>query len=168
MLNIFTREIDSEAILKMQNKQYSEKLLLSDTVPANSSKLGSVNVSSLGNFYCLYITGDFTTVYDVESTVTDLGVMYLTGKLIDGSNQRQLFNDYIPLDLFLTPGRVKSANSAGVATDAAANSLFYPQIFQYMFAVNSQILFDVKNSSNYANEYNLCFHGVRFPAAQKR
>lgn len=167
MLNIFNKEIDPSKILQMQNKQYSEKLLLSDTVPANSSKLGSVNVSSLGGFLCLYITGHFTTVETIEATVTDTGLSYLSGKLVDGSNQRQLFNDYIPLDLFLSPGRVKSENSAGVVTDTASNSLFYPQVFQYLFAVNSQILFDVKNDSGYANTYDLVFHGVRFPANQR-
>lgn len=170
MINIFKNLIDPERILSLQNKQYSEKLLLEDTVPAGTSKLGKVNVSSLGHFYCLFVTGHYTTLADVEeppSSIVDTGIDYLRGKLIDGSNQRQLFNDYIPLDLFLTPARVKSSLSVNYLTDPVSNSLFYPQPFQYLFTVNSEIIFDVKNDSNTDNKYALLFHGIRFPAAQR-
>lgn len=166
MINLFAKVIIPEHIEELQNLQYSEKLLLEDTVPASSSKLGKVNISSLGHFYNVYITGHFETLKDVEG-ITDDGVDHLRGKIVDGSNQRPLFNDYVPLDLFLTPGRVKSSLSTGVATDPVSNSLFYPQVFQYMFTVNSEILFDVKNDSNTAVSYAILFHGIRLPMAQQ-
>lgn len=168
MFNLFANQIDPARILSLQNLQYSEKLLLSDTVPAQSQQMGQINVSSLGDFFCLYITGHFTTLKDViEVAVTDSGVCYLRGKLIDASNQRNLFNDYIPLDLFLTPGRVISGLATAPSPMPDSNNLFYPQPFQYMFTVNSQIMFDVKNDSNYANSYEIVFHGVRFPVAPR-
>lgn len=167
MFNLFADEIDPSRILRLQNLQYSEKLLLTDTVPAGGQQMGQVNISSLGDFFCLYMTGHFTTLASPAAAIVDTGVNYLRGKMIDASNQRPLFNDYVPLDLFLSPGRVKSALSTTVLTDPASNQLFYPQPFQYQFTVNSQILFDVKNDSDEANTYEIVFHGVRFPANQR-
>ena len=161
MMNIFKQRISPQAIMKIQNHQYQEKLLLEDTVPANSSKLGTLNVSSLGAFYCLYFTGSFETLFDDAGAIKDDGVSHLRGKLIDGSNSRSLFNDYIPLDLFLTPGRVKSSLSTTVLTDPVGNSLFYPQPFQYLFAINSDINFDVKNDSDTELTYSIVFNGIR-------
>jgi hypothetical protein len=80
----------------------------------------------------------------------------LRGKLIDGGAQRALFSDYIPLHLILTPGRRKS-----LAAGAAGNALFYPLPLEYMFTANSEIVFDVKNDSDVANNFSIAFHGVR-------
>jgi len=163
MVNLFSRVIIPEHILEMQNLQYSEKLLLEDSVPPGTEQLGQVNVSSLGHFYCWYITGAYTTLYLDGELIKDNGVNYLRGQLVDGSTNRQLFNDYIPFDLIFTPGRRKSALSTTVLTDPGGNNLFYPQVFQYMFSVNSQINFKVKNDSNTTNYYSVAFHGVRLP-----
>ena len=168
MINIFAKSIDPERILKLQNSQYSEKLLLEDEVPANSSKMGKVNISSLGHFYCTFITGHFSRLNFDDPNIIDTGINYLRGKLSDGSNQRQLFNDYVPLGLFLTPGGIRWSTATNILTTApVSNNLFYPQPFQYLFTVNSEILFDVKNDSNTVNCYALLFHGIRFPGARK-
>lgn len=167
MVNIFAKLIDPFSILKMQNRQYQEKLILEDTVPASSMKLGKISVSSLGHFYCQYFTGHFETLILDGVDTEDDGVSHLRGKLSDGSNQRQLFNDYVPLDLFLTPGRTKSTDSINVLTDAESNNLFYPQIFQYMFTINSDILFEVKNDSDVPLDYAIVFHGIRVPEAPR-
>lgn len=166
MVNMFAKILDPLKIIKMQNIQYSEKLILSDTVPANQSLLGKVAISSLGNFFCQFLTGHFETLRDVEGVLDD-GVSHLRGKMVDGSNQRQLFNDYVPLDLFLSPGRIKSNKSGNWLTDPVSNNLFYPQQFQYMFTVNSEILFDVKNDSNTEISYEILFHGIRLPIASR-
>ncbi len=166
MLNMFSKEINPVKILKMQNLQYQEKLFLEDTVPGNSQKLGSVDISSLGNFYCLFMTGSYTTLI-VNDPADDDGVQHLRAKMSDGSNNRQLFNDYIPLNLFLSPGREKDGISSGVLTDDPSGNLFYPQPWQYMFTLSSQILFDVKNDSDKPNHYRIAFHGIRFPESQR-
>lgn len=167
MLNIFAKKIDPDKILGLQNFQYQEKLVLSDEVPANSQKMNSVNVSSLGDFYCLYMTGHFSTLKLTAESPTDNGVVYLRGKLIDGSNQRALYNDYIPFDLWLSPGRKMDIHSTSLATDHIGETLFYPQPFQYMFTVNSEIMLDVKNDSDAINYYDIVFHGVRFPVSRR-
>ncbi len=170
MLNLFAKEIHPDRILKLQNFQYQEKLLLTDTVPASSQKMGTLNVSSLGHFYCLFVTGHYSTLALTASAppILDDGIDHLRGKLIDGSNQRSLFNDYIPFDLIFTPGRKKDIHSAAYLTDAVSNNLFYPQPFQYMFTVNSEIMFDVKNDSDTDNYYDVIFHGIRFPVARRK
>jgi len=150
----FSQRINPEAVFDIQNHQYSEKLLLADTVPANSTKLGKVNISNLGHFFCQFITGSFTTIG--TGAGVDSGISYLSGQMIDGAGQRKLFNDRIPLDLFLSPGRRKS-NVAG----AAASGLFFPIEFEYCFTMNSDILFDVVNTSDQPNEYEIVFHGIR-------
>ena len=152
----FSQRIDPQKVFDIQNHQYSEKLLLADTVPANSSKLGKVNVSNLGHFFCQFVTGSFTTIGG--GAANDSGISYLSGQMIDGAGQRKLFNDRIPLDLFLSPGRRKDAVAAGAA---ASNNLFFPIEFEYLFTANSDILLDVVNASDQENSYEICFHGIR-------
>lgn len=173
MIRVFSEKINAAALLSGQNRQYSEKLVMSDTVPAASSKLAKVAVSNLGHFLCLQLTGSYTAVYTSGGSNVDDGVCHLKGQLIDATGNRRLFNDYIPLDLLLSPGRVRTnaaANAiiavAGVADTApAGNALFYPLEFEYLFSANSEILLDVKNDSNYAVDFAICFHGIRVIAS---
>lgn len=171
-MNLFSNVINPDRIMKLQNIQYSEKLLLTDTVPESGQQLAKVNISSLGHFYCQFMTGSFETLadpLDPPGTIDD-GVSHLRAKMSDGSNQRQLFNDYIPLDLFLSPGRIVSArdgNLTDLTKTAPSNNLFYPQPFVYLFPVNSEILFDVKNDSNVELKYEILFHGIRLPIASR-
>lgn len=168
MLNVLKKLVNSDEILKVQNCQYSEYILLEDTIPANSQKLTSVNISSLGHFLCVNMTGHYTCLQlDRQQAIVDTGICFLRGKLLDGSNNRPLFNDYIPLDLFLSPGRIKSAASTTLATDPASSALFYPTRFEYAFPINSQVLFDVKNDSDVENKFSILFQGVRFPLKHK-
>lgn len=157
----FSQAINPEKVFALQNQQYSERLLLADTVPANSTKLGKVNVSNLGHFFCMFVTGSYTTLYDNAGNPGDNGVVSLSGQLIDGAGQRKLFNDHIPLNLWLSPGRRKDLSSAGVLTDPVGNNLFYPIELEYLFTANSDILLEVVNNSDNDNEYEICFHGIR-------
>jgi hypothetical protein len=184
MVRIFANRLKTQDMFNLQRFQYSEKLILSDTVPAGQAKLGKVAVSNLGHFLLTHITGTFTTIRTenyilpgagaATDNQIDSGVNYLRGQLIDGNGQKKLFSDYIPFDLFLSPGRIKDGdsyndliaalNSVGgtVANHAGdSNALFYPQEFEYLFSANSDILFDVKNDSNLANSYNITLHGIR-------
>jgi hypothetical protein len=157
----FSQRIDPNKVFDIQNSQYSERLLLADTVPANSTKLGKVTVANLGHFFCQFITGSFSTLKLVAAVITDTGLSYLSGQLMDGSGQRKLFNEPIPLDLLLSPGRRKDPTSANVVADPASNGLFFPLEFEYMFTANSDILFNVVNTSDNPNSYEIVFHGIR-------
>jgi len=161
-MNPLVKKIDVNALFMLQKTQYSEKLVLSDDVPAGSMRMGKVSITNLGHFLCTRITGTFETLTDVGALViNDDGVCHLRGKIVDQSSNRPLTNDYIPLDLILTPGRIKSSRSVPVLNDAPANGVFWPDDFVYLFAKNSDVSFEVKNDGNTAMRYNLCFHGVR-------
>jgi len=161
-MNPLIKRLDVRTIFDLQKKQYSEKILLTDTVPAGTSRMGKVSITNLGDFLCTRITGSFTTLKDVGAgVINDDGVCHLRGKMVDQSTNRPLTSDYVPFDLLLTPGRVKSSLSATVLTDAEANGIFWPDDFVYLFSKNSDVSIDVKNDGNTAQIYNVVFHGVR-------
>lgn len=162
-MNVLLNRLDSARLFEVQSFQYQDVIYLADSVGASTQKLGRVTVSNLGHFHALYVTGSMTTQYDTGGGAVDTGINYLRAKLIDGSNGRPLFNDYIPLNLFLSPGRRRSLTGAGAGGESG--SLFYPLPFEYLFTANSEIQIDVKNDSNVANAYSLAFFGVRVLAA---
>ncbi len=177
MIQVLSAKLSSASRFALQSEQYSEKIPLSDTIPAGTTKLCKTNVSTLGHFLCTRITGHYETLgkyntttgaVDDTGSIIDDGICHLRAVLQDGAGQRIMFSDYAPLDLFLSPGRTRS-NSAtnnlitqsniGAATGAPA--LFFPDEFEYLFSANSDILFSVKNDSNADCKIDLVFHGVR-------
>lgn len=154
----FSKIINPDEVFNIQNHQYSEKLLMTGTVPANGTFPAKVSVSNLGHFFCMFITGTFTSLYD-DTGVTDTGVSYLTGQMFDGAGMKKLFNERIPLDLFLSPGRRR--DQAAWSGAPVSNNLFYPLEFEYLFGANTSIILDCENQSNYDNEIEICFHGIR-------
>jgi len=168
MIRVFSKGLNASAMLALQSSQYSERLLMADTVTAGQSKLGKTTVSNLGHFLCLMITGSFETLLLGGSGTIDDGINHLRGQLIDSTGNRKLFSDYVPLSLWLSPGRRRSPTAANafqpdgaIITSPAANPLFYPLEFEYLFAANSDIQLDVKNDSTAACKYEIVFHGIR-------
>lgn len=172
-IKVLAQKLDADNLFGVQRVQYSEKIVLEDTVAASSSKMGKVSISNIGHFLCQFITGKFTSYYSGGTgTGIDTGISYLKGLLFDGAGQRKLFNDYIPFDLIFSPGRVRNASASNtfqpdgaIVTSSGSNGLYIPLEFEYLFQSNSDILFDVKNSSDRAIDYSLCFHGVRIKSA---
>lgn len=175
-IRVFAKKLDTAAMEKLQEFQYSEKLLLADTVPAGSGRLGRTAVSNLGDFLCLFVTGHFETLRGdgagPPANTIDDAVNHLRGQLIDGAGQKKLFNDFIPFDLWLSPGRERSNDATNVVTPQIAPApladtapapfpLFYPLEFEYLFTANSDILLDVRNDSDVEIDYEICFHGIR-------
>jgi hypothetical protein len=182
MIRVFTKKLDAGEMYRLQKYQYNEKLLMSAIVPANSSMYAKTSVSNLGHFLCLFITGRFTSLTSIVDPVKgtliiDSGISYLRGQMTDGSGQKKLFNDYVPLGLLVSPGRSRSPLASNAFIDVLdttvsppreialaspkGESLFFPQEFEYLFSANSEIQMDVKNSSNYENSFELVFHGIR-------
>lgn len=152
--------IDPKDVFEMQNAQYRDVLFLTGAVPANSGGVDfTTQVSNEGHFLCQFITGTFSAVASPVAAIVDTGVTYLSGQLKDGS--RNLFSDRIPLDLVLSPGRRRSVASTTVLTDPVGNSLFYPLELEYLFKVNTMITFNVANTSDEINNFEIAFHGWR-------
>lgn len=159
------KKLNANDLIALQDRIYSQKLTLTDTVPAKSSKKGVVNVSTYGHFLMEKMTGTYETLYlsSAPSTYRDDGKCYLFGKLIDNSTNRELFDNYTPFSLFLTPGRMVSlgSNLDPAQTITYPTGLFFPDEFIYLFPVNTDIALDVRNESTADLKYWITFHGYR-------
>jgi hypothetical protein len=176
--NPLKSRFDPQMLFALQRAQYSDKIVLSDSVGASTSKIGRASVSTLGHFFCTHITGHFDTLasvtYSQTAKIVDDGICHLRGLLKTGNGTKLLFNDYISLDLLFSPGRNRNAlavnNLLAVANYAnqayASPNLFFPMEFFYLFPSNTDILFDVKNDSNTTNTYEIVFHGIRILAKE--
>ncbi len=161
MFKIFSRIINRAKLAYIQKFQYDNRILLEDTVPAGSKVLSKVSITSLGDFLCQEITGSFETLFDDAGAIKDDGVNHLRFRFIDGTTNRPLFEDSIPGNLLLTPGRRKSSKSTTLLTDPPANRLYKPRYCEYLFGENSEIIVEAINDSNTALDYSIEFHGVR-------
>jgi hypothetical protein len=173
-------KIDISNILNLQAKQFIQPQYVEDIVPAGQMKSTQLNLSSAGAFLCLGITGSFTTlrIKSLGPTVLeDTGVCTLRMKFKGGAGTRDLFNDYVPMDLIFSPGRVRvDRTDAGLVTGGATlaaadlgpapNQLFYPYKFEYLFKESDIITFQVQNdippaANGWQNRWRLCFYGFR-------
>ena len=128
--------------------------ILNQVVPAGGSALGQVEISADAHFDCLFMTGDFTTVSDG----TDVDRCQISCKITDDGRNLVLFDSWIPLNLWLSPGRVRALGVAGVAS----NNLFYPIEFPYLFMATSVIDFDFRSGALTDNTVNIMLHGFKY------
>jgi len=170
--------IDAAKAFSVQRSQYTERIPLSGVVTAGATQTFKANVSNLGHFLCLFITGHYETLVSVTvdqvAKIIDDGICHLRMQMEDGgTGQRLLFSDYAPLDLFLQPGRIRSANATNNLLDIATFALKAdpaPQLFSqtehnYLFTANSDIICRMKNDSNADIAFDLLFYGVRRKSA---
>lgn len=129
-------------------------LYLEQEIPAASQIDAQVNITSLGHFMLLTMTGDYTTK---TAAGADDGICQIYSQLLDGANQRTLFENFVPVNLFLSPGRSRSI--AGVGD--ASNQLYLELPFVYTFQQNSSIVMRLKNAAPFANTVRIAFKGVR-------
>jgi hypothetical protein len=161
MINPYHQRIDIDQILELQAHQYQQSLYLEVEVEANSSVDGIVNVTSLGHFMNLHITGDYSTA---TSESADDDICRLRGQLIDGANNRELWTNPIPLNIVLSPGRAQSIAAAG----SVSNQLYLVFPFVYTFPLNGQIIMRLFNDGDYVNRARFVFTGIRiFPAVRQ-
>jgi hypothetical protein len=175
-IRVFGEAMSSKRLLDSQAKQRSEMIPLTQIVPPGGA-LGKVSVGTMGAFLLLYITGHFETLGSVvggggPAATIDDGVCDLRGQLRCSSGTVLLFSDFIPLDLWVSPGRRLSATATNLYGAVTVNGtvynqampvspLFYPTEFQFLFPTNSDIQVDLRNDGNVAEQVDLSFHGIR-------
>jgi len=164
MLNPYHEKIDISRIIQLQNYQYQNALYLEEEVPASSQLDAAVSITSIGHFMLLSMTGSYTTKI-ADSPAVDDNINHLFVQLVDGANHRELFDDYIPANLFLSPGREKVL--AGVDIPVSS-PLFLEYPFIYTFPLNGQILVRIRNDSDYANTLRIMFKGIRIFNIQRQ
>jgi hypothetical protein len=115
-----------------------------------------------------------------------LGICPLRMKIQAGASGLEMFGDYVPMNLILSPGRVRVnpldpvlVTGGFALADAdqgpVPNQLFYPMSYQYPFQANDVITISVKNDFDAAlggwqNRWGITFFGIRaryIPAALK-
>ncbi len=172
-IRVFGEALSSKALQQSQARQRSEMIPLTQVVPASSGALGVAHVGTMGSFLLLYITGRFTTLKTVAVThIIDDGVCDVRGQLKCSTGTVLLFSDFIPLDLWLSPGRRLSATAENLLGSATINAvtyaqampaspLFFPTEFQFLFPVNADIQVDFRNDGDAAETVEIAFHGIR-------
>jgi len=164
MLNPYHTAINVPKVLEIQNRQYQEAIPLEQEVPASSQVDAAVQITSVGNFMLMSMTGSFTTKYLDEQDPADDGICRMFVQLLDGSNQRPLFDDFIAANLFLSPGRVRAVAGLGDPSD----QLYLEYPFVYTFPQNGQILVRIRNTATFANTLRIMFKGIRIFAANRQ
>lgn len=153
-------EIDVQKELAAQEKRFPFRYPTGQiSVPAGGRAAAQIQITSDAHFYFAYLTGNFTTVSGGADVLANQISMFMR----DTGRSRDLFDDFIPLDLLLTPGR---AATSGISTIPGGN-LFYPLDWGYLFEANSTIQMEFASVAAVdANIVNLCFHGVKYRVFQ--
>jgi len=174
MVNLLSHEINVGKLKDLQSRQHFNVLQVTGSVPnvaAGGMQNFTINVSNEGDFFCNDITGSFSTLSDtaVPGVAWDDGVNHLRAKVRDAGSGTDLMDDYVPLDLFLSPGRIRTAGiivaPAGLAVEPS-NTVFFPKRFVYVFRANTNIQIEVKNDSDHANTFTMAFWGIRIKSPQ--
>jgi len=163
MLNPYHTAIDAPKVLQLQQTQYQEAIPLEQEIDAATQVDAAVQITSLGHFMLLSMTGSYTTKIDGQPP-TDDGICQIFIQLLDGSNQRPLFDDFVAANLFLSPGRVQQLSGQGNPSD----QLYLEYPFVYTFPLNSQILVRIRNTSDYSNIVRIMFKGIRIFAPNRQ
>lgn len=177
-MNVYTTKLSTIILRESKKGQHREGLFISGEITEGQSDTIKLEIGTAGSVATLRMAGYFTTLDFVGGKVIDDGINHLRGQLIDTDGNLALFNDFVPLNLFLSPGRTRSKNakvagvvtacdnylqaSAGLADAAAPSSFLYePQEFSHPFTVNSYIRFDVKNDAACTNRFGIYFDVIR-------
>jgi len=184
-MNLFRDSLDLEKILRLRSSQYVQALYVEDVVEAGLEKTTPLPLSTIGAFLVLSFTGYFTClrIKGAGPVLQDLGICPLRMRIQAGASTLEMFGDWVPMSLLLTPGRQR-VNPAdpqlitGGATLADAdqgpvpNQLFYPYNYQMPFQANDVISISVKNdydtaSGGWKNKWGICFLGIRMRDIRK-
>lgn len=167
-MNFALKALDAGKIKDLQMRQHFSAIIIQGTVPAvaaGGALTAKFNLASYGDFLCSDITGMYSSLVDSGAgAAVDDGTNHLSARLSDGQGGIQLFDDYIPLNLFLTPGRQRTM---GVLLDAAGGvppaslPLFFPKQLVHLFPANNDIVLDVRNDSDWPNKFKIAFWGTR-------
>jgi hypothetical protein len=178
LMNLFREHLDVAKILQLRTSQYIQPLYVEDVVNPGLTKPTPLPLSTIGAFLVLCFTGFYTCLrVKAALTLQDLGICPLRMKIQAGASNLEMFGDYVPMNLLLSPGRVRvnpadpQLITGGYALADAdqgpvPNQLFYPMSYQYPFMANDTITISVKNDfdvsvGGYANRWGMCFFGIR-------
>jgi hypothetical protein len=175
---LFEKRMNLPQILNLRRSQYVQNLYIEGVVAAGATVPFPLPLSKIGAFLVISFTGFYTSLRVKVAGVSleDIGVCPLRMKIQAGASSMEMFGDYVPMNLLLTPGRVRVDPAdpvlvAGLAFAAAdygpvPNQLFYPYSYQFPFEANDTVTVSVKNDFDAAangttNRFGISFLGIR-------
>ncbi|RQW04069.1 hypothetical protein EH223_08490 [candidate division KSB1 bacterium] len=167
-----TKELDGKALRALQLKQRESWLYTGlITVPAaaggaDGATVQTVSVNSEADFLCFDMMGSYTTLILTAgiAPIIDDGVCHTSIKIRDQSGGFDMFEDFIPTNLVLTPGRERRATIVGAPaglTVEPSHMLYQPMRFVHLFSANNNIQIEARNDSDTPNYIRIAFHGVK-------
>jgi len=177
-MNVLTTILSATKLRESKKGQHREGILLQGTVEPGQSITQKVEIGTAGTIVTARMSGYFSTLDIVGGKLIDDGVCHLRGQLIDTDGNLALYNDFVPLALVLSPGRMKVQKmviagvdttvdnylkaSAGIADAAAPSGYLYEmQEFTHPFTINSYIRLDIKNDALAPNKFAIYFDCIR-------
>lgn len=178
---LLTKKLDVQTLLAIRASQYVQNLYIEGIVPAGQTLPFSIPLSKIGDFLMISFTG-FYTCLRMQTIVPplaleDLGICPLRMRISAGASNLEMFGDFVPMSLLLSPGRqrVNPADPALITGGYALanadqgpvpNQLFYPYSYQFPFRSGDTITVTVQNDFNAAamgwqNRFGISFMGVR-------
>lgn len=149
------KDLSVEALLADHKRMYQFFYYSSGIIPANDQQTFNVAISADAHFLNTFFTGDVTTL---DAGGADGGQVQCSCQLFDNGRNLNLFDNPIPLSLFLSPGRTRAS---GIAGDPS-NSLFFPIEFNYVFLASSTIRLVMTNAAATDNVFRWCFMGYKY------
>jgi len=148
-----------EAILaeyraKMDRSQYIKLKWLShhETIPALGADNEDIKIPSYGNFFSYYMGAQYTTQ---NAGAVDGGACQISLKILDTGRNYLIFDDFIPMSMYSSPGRQRVSTVAG----DPSQMLFGPIEFEHPFLAGSTINVSWSSSSDAENDFWIVFYG---------
>ena len=167
-MNVLRMKLSNSKLKAAKLGQHREGILLSGTIAAGQPDTAKVEVGSAGAIVTMRMACMFTTLDLVGGVIVDDGICHIRGQLFDTDKNTALFNDFVPLVLFASPGRQKDKLAvnyltAGGGADAAAPGgfLYEMQEFTHPFTTGAFIKMDVKNDAATPNKFYIYFDVIR-------
>ena len=178
---LLTKKLPVLDILAIRASQYVQNLYIEGVVPAGQTIPFTIPLSKIGDYLMISFTG-FYTCLRMQTIVAplqleDLGVCPLRMRLSAGASSLEMFGDFVPMSLLLSPGRqrvdpadpvliVGGYALANADQGPVPNQLFYPYSYQFAFRSGDTITVTVQNDFNAAargwlNRFGISFLGVR-------
>jgi len=173
MFQVLRKPIDVSALVANQKVQRYDVIMVNGTVPALAAgglAIGTTQISSEGDFLSIGMTARYTSLVDVGAgVINDDGTCHLSMLVRDQDHGINLFEQSIPMDMVSSPGRVRTPGVVlplGSVDVQPSHQLYEPFPMQYLFSANSNITVEVRNDANTANQFWVCFWGVKIRRAE--
>lgn len=177
-IGIIRDKMNMARILALRATQYVQALYVQDFVEAGVPKETPLPLSAIGAFQVLSFTGFYTCLRQkvLSTSLEDIGVCPLRFQLKAGASQFTMFGARVPMNLLLSPGRVRVdpadtqlMNGLTLATadlGPAPGQYLQPKEYLFPFRANDTISVDVLNdfdlaSYGWRNRWGICFYGIR-------